>query len=185
MGRSMDKESSSSSFGASGEVLSCPETNEVITWIRPFEESWADAFWKRFSFPPYVCASFSSLGPQFVACNDGDRGVMNFIYWLEIHINEGLRFPLLLLIHQFLYFTQLHPNHVHMNIVHVLLGVSVLNRKHRLHLGLEEVLFAFTFKRHNLVKYYLVVNAKSLQLVTSLPSTNKNKPQGNVLLFKA
>ena len=31
--------------------------------------------------------------------------------------------------------------------------------------------------------YCLVVDAKSLQLVTNLPNTSKNKPQGNVQLF--
>ena len=72
-----------------------------------------------------------------------------------------------------------------MNIVRVLLGVSVLNGKHWLHLGLEEVLYAHTFKQHNLGKYYFVANAKSLHLVTNWSNTSKNKPQGNVLLFGA
>ena len=61
----------------------------------------------------------------------------------------------------------------------------MLNRKQGLHLGLEEVLYAYSFKRHNLGKYYLVVDAKSLHLVTNLLNTSKNKPQGNVLLFGA
>ena len=65
------------------------------------------------------------------------------------------------------------------------MGVSVLNRKHELHLGLEEVLYAYTFKRHNLGKYYLIADAKSLYLVTNLPNTSKNKPQGNMILFRA
>ena len=83
-----------------------------------------------------------------MAYRDGDRGVMNSIYWPKIHISEGLRFPLLPLIHQFLHFTRFHPVHVHVNIVRVLMDVSVLNRKYRLHLGLEEVFYAYTFKRH-------------------------------------
>ena len=66
-----------------------------------------------------------------------------------------------------------------------MLGVSMLNRKHGLHLGLEEVLYAYTFKRHNLGKYYLAADAKPLHLVTHLPNTSKNKSQGNVLLFEA
>ena len=112
-----------------------------------------------------------------------DRGVMNSIYWPEIHINEGLRFPLHPLIHQFLHFTQLHYVHVHVNIICVMLGVCVLNRKHGEHLGLEEVLYSYSLKRHNLWRYCLVVDAKSFQLVINLPITRKNKPQGNVLLF--
>ena len=80
VGSCMEKESSSSSSGVSGEVLLHVEANKVINWIRLVGESQADALWKRFSFPPYVCASFLSLGPQFVACMDRDRGVMNSIY---------------------------------------------------------------------------------------------------------
>ena len=89
-----DKESSSSSFREFEEVLSHTEANRVITWLKPVRESQADALWKRFSFPPHVRVSISTLGPHFVDCTDGDRGTMNSIYWLEIHISEGLRFPL-------------------------------------------------------------------------------------------
>ena len=35
-----------------------------------------------------------SSGPCVVVCMDEDHGEMNFIYWPEIHISEGLRFPL-------------------------------------------------------------------------------------------
>ena len=114
-----------------------------------------------------------------------DRGGMNFIYCLEIHISEGLTFPLLPLIHQFSHFTRLHPVHVHVNIIHVLSGVCVLNRKYEVHLGLEEVLYSYSLKRHNLRRYYIVVDDKALQPVKNLPTTNKNKSQGNVLLFGA
>ena len=62
-----------------------------------------------------------------------------------------------------------------MNIIHVLLGVCILNRKYELGLGLEEVLYANTLKPHNLGRYYLVIDAKSLQLVMNLPTTIKNK----------
>ena len=67
-----DEESSSSSSGSFGDVLSRTDANGVLTWLRPIGESRADAFWKRFSFPPHVRVSFSTLGPQFVACTDGD-----------------------------------------------------------------------------------------------------------------
>ena len=52
-------------------------------------------------------------------------------------------------------------------------------------LGLEEVLYAYTIKRLNLGKYYLVAYAKLLKLMMNLPNTNKKKPRGNVLLFDA
>ena len=61
----------------------------------------------------------------------------------------------------------------------------MLNRKYELCLGLEEVLYAYTLKWHNLEKYYLVADVKLLHLVTNFPTTSKNKPQGNVLFFEA
>ena len=60
----------------------------VIMWLRQ-----VDAFWKKFSFPPNIQVLFSSLRPCFTACIEEDRGGMNFMYWLEVHISEGLRFP--------------------------------------------------------------------------------------------
>ena len=72
-----------------------------------------------------------------------------------------------------------------MYIIHVLLGVCVLNRQYDVRLDLEEVLYAYTIKRHNLGKYYFVFDSRSLQLVTNLPDTSKNKPQGNVLMLGA
>ena len=91
-------------------------------------------------------------------------------------MSERLRFPFPLLVHQFFHPTGLHLVHTHVNIIHFLLGVCVLNCQYGVRLGLEEVLYAYTMKRHNLGKYYCVVDAKSLQLVTNLLDTNKNKP---------
>ena len=107
------------------------------------------------------------------------------MYWPEVHISEGLRFPLPSLVHKIFHFTRLYPIHTHVNIICVLLGVFVLNCKYEVRLGLEEVIYAYSRNQHKLGRYYLVVDAKSLQLVTNLPNTSKNKPQGNVLLFGA
>ena len=84
------------------------------------------------------------------------------MYWLEVHINEGLRFPLPTLVYQFFHHTCLHPIHTHVNTIRVLLRICVLNHHYDRHLGLEEVLYAYTIKRHNFGKYYFVVDAKLL-----------------------
>ena len=68
------------------------------------------------------------------------------MYWPEVHLSEGLRFPLPSLVHQFFHFTCLHLIHTHVNIMRVLLGVCVLNRKYEVRLGLEEVLYAYSIK---------------------------------------
>ena len=57
-----DEESSSSSSGAFGEFLSCMDANRVLTWLRLIGDSWANAFYKRFSFIPHVWVSCSTLG---------------------------------------------------------------------------------------------------------------------------
>ena len=72
-----------------------------------------------------------------------------------------------------------------MDIVRVLLGMCVPNRKYEVCLGLEEVLYSYSLKCHNLWRYYLVFDDKALQLVTNLHTTSKNKPQGSMLLFDA
>ena len=52
------------------------------------------------------------------------------MYWLEVRIGEGLRFPLPPLVHQIFHFTRLHLINTHVNIIRVLLGVCILNRKY-------------------------------------------------------
>ena len=158
----------------------------VIMWLRSVGEPRADTFSKRYSFPPNIQLSFSSSKPHFVAYMEEDQGgVLNFMYYPKVHISERLRFPLPPLVHQFFYFTRLHPIHTLVNIIRVLLGACILNHKYEMHLGLEEVLYAYFIKRHNLIKYYFIANSKLLQLVIYLPETSKNKRQGNVLLFSA
>ena len=53
------------------------------------------------------------------------------------------------------------------------------------HLGLEEVVYAYTIKRHRAGEYYFVADAKPLQFVVNLPDTSKNMPQGNIMIFDA
>ena len=75
--------------------------------------------------------------------------------------------------------------HTHVNVIQVLLESCVMNHQFSIHLGLEEVLYAYIIKRHSSGKYYFVVDSKPLQVVVNLPNTNKNKLQGNILMFRA
>ena len=143
VGSRMDKGPSSSS---SEDAPSRVDATRVITWLKLVGEPRVNAFWKKISFPPNVQVSFSFSGPRFEDYMKEDQGGMNFIYWPEIHISEGLRFPLPPLVPQFFHFTRLHPIHTHVNIIRVLLGVCVLNRSYEMHLDLEEVLYAYSIK---------------------------------------
>ena len=127
VGTRVDKGPSSTSYE---DVPSRVDATGVITWLRLVGKPRVDVFWKKISFPPNVRVSFSSSRPHFTDCTEEDRGEMNFIYCPEIHISEGLRFPLPPLVHQFFHFTQLYPIHTHVNIIRVLMGVRVLNRKY-------------------------------------------------------
>ena len=129
--------------------------------MKSIGEARVDTFRKRYSFPPpNVQVSFPLSRSRFATCMEEDRGRMNFIYWKEVHISKRLRFPLPLLVYQFFHHTCLHLVHTHVNNMHIFLGVCVLNRRHSTGLGLEEVIDAYTIKRYNLEKYYLVVDAK-------------------------
>ena len=86
-------------------------------------------FLEEVFLPPQVCMACPSSGSHFAACTGMDRGQMNYIYWLEIHISKGLGFPFPPLAHQFLYSTRIHPMYVHVNIIRVLFGVCALNKK--------------------------------------------------------
>ena len=68
----------------------------------------------------------------------------------------------------FLILHLLHPVHTHVNIIRVLFGVCVWNRRFGIHLGLEDVLHAYTIKSHSSGKYYFIANAKPLHLVINL-----------------
>ena len=98
-----------------------------------------------------------------------ERG-MDFMYWLEVHISEGVRFALPPLVHQIFHFTRLHLIHTHLNMIRVLLGLCVLNRKYDVHLGLDEVLYAYSIKRHKLGRYYLIANASCFNWSQTCPT---------------
>ena len=67
-------EESPPSSPLSGEVTSRVDANGVLTRLKPVGDPNADAFWRKYSFPPQVRVSFPSSGPQFTACTDMDRG---------------------------------------------------------------------------------------------------------------
>ena len=68
------------------------------------------------------------------------------MYWPKVHISKELKLLLPSLVHQVFHFTCLHPIHTHLNMILVLLGMCLLNRKYDVSLGLEEVLYAYSIK---------------------------------------
>lgn len=86
----------------------------------------------------------------------------NIIFWPRQHFDVGLCLPLPSLVHQFLYYTQIHLVHVHSNIIGILMGVSVLNFQYNLDLGLEEVFFIYALKSNPYEKFFFSADMQSL-----------------------
>ena len=98
-GRPCDQARQDSSFSGSKNTHARVNADGVITWLKPVGETQVNVFWNKYSFPLNVRVSFLLSEPQYESCREEDRGVMNFIYWNEVHISKGLRFPLHSLVH--------------------------------------------------------------------------------------
>ena len=58
----------------------------------------------------------------------------------------GLRFPISLLVKQFLHFTWAPPALIHPNVFRILMGCSVLNFLYQMEISLVEICFIYTLK---------------------------------------
>ena len=96
----------------------------------------------------------------------------------------GFHLPLPSLVRQFLHYSHIDPVHIHSNIIHVLMGIFILNFIHEMDLDLEEVLFICPLKLSVRGKFLFCVDSCSLQLVMGLPKMNKGVVQGNVVMSR-
>ncbi|RVW87980.1 hypothetical protein CK203_033903 [Vitis vinifera] len=96
--------------------------------------------------------------------------------------NAGLRFPLLALFKEFLYFSKIPPAFIHPNIVRVLMGCSIINMLFNLDLTLLEVLFVYSLKKGKNDIFSMSAHLPSLQLVTELPDSTKGGAKGHVVV---
>ena len=68
------------------------------------------------------------------------------VYFTREQLAAGLRFPFSSLIKQFLYFSRVPLALVHLNIIRILTGCSVLNLLYQLDISLVKVFFIYTLK---------------------------------------
>ena len=68
------------------------------------------------------------------------------IYFTREQLAAGLRFPVSSLIKQFLHFSRAPPALIHLNVIWILVGCSVLNLLYQLDISLVEVYFIYTLK---------------------------------------
>ena len=71
-------------------------------------------------------------------------GEHNAVFFTLEQLAAGLRFPVPALVKQFLHFTRAPPALVHLNIIRILIGCSVLNFLYQLDLSLVEIFFAYS-----------------------------------------
>ena len=68
------------------------------------------------------------------------------VYFTREQLAAGLRFPVSSLIMKFLHFFGVSPALIHLNIIRILTGCSVLNLLYKLDISLVEVFFIYIMK---------------------------------------
>ena len=110
------------------------------------------------------------------------READNVIYFTQEQFATWLHLLVSSLVKQFLHFTRTPPTLVHLNVIRILMGYSVLNSLYQLDISLVEICFIYTLKLR--IEGLLSMSAHSpwLQFVTRLPNLLKTKAKGVVLV---
>ena len=137
----------------------------------------AKEFHERFCIPNGVSVELTD--EEAVSTENNEDHV---IFFSKEQFNAGLRFPLPSLFKEFLHFTQIPPAYIHLNMVRVLMGCSILNMLFNLDLSLLEVLFIYSIKKLKTDIFSFVACLPSMQLVTNLPDSTKGAAKGHVLV---
>ena len=91
------------------------------------------------------------------------------IYFTWEQLAAGLHFPVSSLVKQFLHFSETPPALIHLNVIQILTGCSVLNLLCQLDISLVEVYFIYTLKLAHGGRLSLSAQSPRLQFVTGLP----------------
>ena len=57
------------------------------------------------------------MDPYVFEDSTSSQGKDNLDFWPKVHFSEGLRLPLLMLVHQFFYHTRVHLAYTHVNMI--------------------------------------------------------------------
>ena len=110
---------------------------------------------------------------------DKDDGA---IYFIRKQLAARLRFPVSSLIKQFLHFSGVLLALIHLNVIRILTGCSVLNLLYQLDISLVEVYFIYTLKLAHGGRLSLSGQSLQLQFVTGLPDSPKTEAEGVILV---
>ena len=70
-------------------------------------------------------------------------GEHNGVFFTREHLAVRLRFPVLIIVKQFLHFTRAPPTLIHPNVICILIGSCVLNHLYQLDLSLVEIFIIY------------------------------------------
>ena len=110
------------------------------------------------------------------------RQADNAIYFTREQFAAGFRFPISLLVKQFLHVTRALPVLIHPNVFRILMGCSVLNFLYRLDIFLVEICFIYTLKLGTGGRLFMSTHSPQLQLITGLPNSPKIEAKEVVLV---
>ena len=109
-------------------------------------------------------------------------GEHNGVFFTREHLAVGLRFPVSVIVKQFLHFTRAPPALIHPNVIHILIGSCVLNHLYQLDLLLVELLMIYFLSVGPGGRMSMAVLSPRLQIVNGLPDSPKTKGKGALLV---
>ena len=104
------------------------------------------------------------------------------IYFTWEQLAAGLRLPVSSLVKQFLHFSGTPPALIHLNVIGILIGCSILNLLCQLDISLVDVYFIYTLKLAHEGRLSLSTQSPRLQFVTGLPDSPKTEAKGVILV---
>ena len=119
-----------------------------------------------------------SDGPTFSTIGQAD----NVVYFTREQLATGLRFPISLLVKQFLHVTRAPLVLIHLNVFQILVGCSVLNFLYQLDILLVEICFIYMLKLGTGARLSMSAHSPRLQFITELPDSPKMEAKGVVLV---
>ena len=109
-------------------------------------------------------------------------GEHNGVFFTREHLVAGLRFPVSVVVKQFLHFTQEPPALIHPNVVRILIGCCVLNHLYQLDLTLVELFIIYFLNIGSGGQMSMSVLSPRLQIVNGLPDSPKTEAKGALLV---
>ena len=109
-------------------------------------------------------------------------GEHNALFFTWEHLTVGLRFPMPVIVKQFLHFTRALPTLIHPNTIRILTECSVLNLLYQLNLSLVEIGFANSLRVAQGGRMSMSAQISQLQFVNGLPDSPKMEAKGVILV---